>query len=147
MPVTFSSVSQVAPQLIDLPFSFSPTGAVSTVKAYSDKAWRNRIKTVLMTNRGSRVWYDRYGAALPNVLTFENIDYIAGTAKAAISEAFVRWLPEIELSDVLYNYDWNTSTLKLSVVYVLPDGTEDSIALNYNSVNTSGNTLQAGWNG
>lgn len=132
---------------ISLPFAFTSTGAVATTDAYSPAAWRSKLLTVLLTGRGSRIWYDRLGASLLEALTFENnMDAIA-VLKDAVNEAALRWVPEISVTDVLYNYEPNTGTLSITVRYQLPNGSEDQVSLSKSSLTTYGDTVQVTWNG
>ena len=137
----------VTSKTIDVPFSFSPSGNVSTTDSTSNAAWRNKVLTILMTNRGSRVWYDRYGASLNDVILFENVNSGVSALREAVTEAFIRWAPELTLQECLYNYDANTGTITVTVIYVLPDGTEDKVTLSQSSITPSGDTLQVSWNG
>ena len=131
---------------VEVPFSFV-AGRVSAVNAYSAAAWRNKIVAVLMTETGSRVWYDRYGASLPTLLTFETQREATSFLKEAINEAFIRWIPEVTLYDSLYTYDSSSATLTVTVTYRLPDGTEDRVSLTQTSTSSSGDALQVVWNG
>ena len=133
-------------KVIDLPFSFSSAGNVTVVESDSNAAWRNKILTVLMTDTGSRVWYDRFGASL-STLTFENISDIVAVVKDSIAEAIGRWIPEITLEDVMYNYDSGTGTFTVTVLYRLPSGTQDRVSLKQESITSSGDSLQVVWNG
>jgi phage baseplate assembly protein W len=147
MTYYYNQKGVVSSRVIDIPFSFSPSGAVSYVDSQSAAAWRNKVITLLLTNRGSRVWYDRYGASLNDTLLFENMDSAVDLLRETVSEAFIRWAPEINLKDTLYNYDRNTGYLTVTVIYVTPDGTEDKVSLSQSSVTPSGDTLQVSWNG
>lgn len=143
MSPVFTQTSSKKNVQIEVPFGFR-TGAVDTVSSDSTKAWRNKVFTVIATERGSRVWYDRYGAAI-NTLIYENVDTAVGMLKEAISEAFIRWIPEVSLSEVLYNYDRSNAILTFSVYYTLPDGTEDRVTITQNSTTGSGDLIQAGY--
>jgi hypothetical protein len=143
----YTKIGMVDSKIIDLPFKFSQSGAVTTVNAQSAAAWKNKIISYVATARGSRVWYDRFGASISDALLFENYDTAATLLKESLSEAFVRWIPEVTLEEVLYNYDYSTGTLNFTVVYTLPTGSEDSITLSQSSVSSSGDTLQVGYNG
>lgn len=131
-------------RVIDIPFAFGSGGYVSTVKDNSRKAWRNKIITILSTERGSRIWYDRFGASI-NTLVFDNVDTATTLLKDAISEAFVRWIPEVKLAQVLYNYDSNNAVLTITVYYTLPTGEEDAVTINQSTITSSGDTTQVGY--
>lgn len=139
--------SAVSSRVISLPFNFTAAGYVATVDSSSAEAWRNKIATLLMTGRGTRVWYDKYGASLSDLLLFENQQDATAMLSEAIADAIALWTPELSLVDTVYNYDANTGTLTVTVIYRLPDGTEDKIVLKQESVTTSGDALQVIWNG
>ena len=143
----YQSAGAMGNKTINLPFAFTSTGGVATSDSYSTNAWKNKLLTVLLTGRGSRIWYDRMGASLFEAFTFENSMDVAAALKDAINEAAVRWVPEISISDVLYNYEPNTGALNITVRYQLPNGSEDQIALRKNSLTNYGDTLQVTWNG
>ena len=139
----------VSSRVINLPFSFTSSAQkhISNIDADSAAAWRNKVITVLMTDSGSRVWYDKYGASLSTALVFENMPQAIAFIKEAATDALMRWLPEISVANILYNYDAATGTLAITVVYNLPDGTSDNVVLTRNAVTTAGDSLQVVWNG
>ena len=143
MASIFVQTSSKKDYQIEVPFGFR-SGSVDSISSNGLKAWRNKVFTIIATDRGSRVWYDRYGAAV-STLVYENVDTAVGMLKEAISEAFIRWIPEVKLSEVLYNYDKAGGTLTFSVYYTLPDGTEDRVTITQNSVTGSGDLIQAGY--
>lgn len=143
----YGFVPLLSAKTIDLPFSFSAGGAVATVDADSAKAWRNKVFSVLLTARGSRIWYDRFGASISESLSFENLNTIIPQLRESVSTAFIRWIPEVSLKDVLYNYDYSSGTLTASVYYLLPDGTEDTLTISQSFITPSGDTLQVGYDG
>lgn len=134
-------------RVIDLPFSFSSGGAVASVDMNNAKAWKNKVYSVLLTARGSRVWYDRFGASIADSLSFENVNTLIPKLKESVSTAFIRWIPEVSLRDVLYNYEYSSGTLTVSVYYALPDGSEDTLTISQSLLTPSGNTLQVGYDG
>lgn len=143
----YTKIGTVTSQVIDLPFNFSSSGRVAAVDDQSLSAWKNRIFTYIATERGTRIWYDRFGASISNALLFENFDTASALLKESISEAFIRWIPEVTLNDVLYNYDYSTGTLSFTVQYTLPTGSEDSLTISQSTITSSGDTLQVGYNG
>lgn len=143
----YQKQSSVASRVIDLPFRFTAAGSVATVESTSDAAWRNKISTILVTGRGTRIWYDKFGASLSDVLLFDSQQDVIAVLTDVVEEAFSLWAPEITLVDTVYNYDVNTGTLHLTVIYRLPNGTEDKLVLKQESLTAGGDTLQVVWNG
>jgi phage baseplate assembly protein W len=127
--------------VIDLPFTLSVKGKVSSVADNSSKAWKNKVLTLLSTGIGERIWYYNYGANL-NDLLFETSSEALSLAKAAISEMFAVWAPELLLEDLAAAYDETMASMTFSIIYRLPNGETDSVKIITSSLTAAGETIE-----
>lgn len=127
--------------VIDLPFTLSVKGKVSSVANNSSKAWKNKVLTLLSTGIGERIWYYNYGANL-NELLFETSSEAVGLAKAAINEMFAVWAPELLLEDLVVGYDETMASITFSIIYRLPNGDTDSVKIITSSLTAAGETIE-----
>jgi phage baseplate assembly protein W len=127
--------------VIDLPFTLSVKGKVSSVADNSSKAWKNKVLTLLSTGIGERIWYYNYGANL-NDLLFETSSEALSLAKAAISEMFAVWAPELLLEDLVAAYDETMASITFSIIYRLPNGETDSVKIITSSLTAAGETIE-----
>jgi phage baseplate assembly protein W len=127
--------------VIDLPFTLSVKGKVSSVADNSSKAWKNKVLTLLSTGIGERIWYYNYGANL-NDLLFETSYEALSLAKAAISEMFAVWAPELILEDLVAAYDETMASMTFSIIYRLPNGEPDSVKIITSSLTAAGETIE-----
>jgi hypothetical protein len=138
-------------KIIDFPFSFSKSadGAyIASVGATSDfkKIWQHRVLLVLATRPGERVMRPDFGSNLYRVL-FESEVSAGEIANEAIAEAFVKWLPDLELRQVTPSFSPSTGLLTVNIIYGLPNGEPDSVTINTGVFNRSGDLIQEITNG
>jgi phage baseplate assembly protein W len=127
--------------VIDLPFTLSTKGKVNAVADNSSKAWKNKVLTLLSTGIGERIWYYNYGANL-NELLFETSSEAIDLSKAAISEMFAVWAPELILEDLIAEYDETMASITFSIIYRLPNGETDSVKIITSSLTAAGETIE-----
>jgi hypothetical protein len=140
--VAFNYLPRTVPTtalLIDLPFNISNLGRVATLPETDHKVYQNQVISVMGTNTGERIWYERYTAGIGDTL-FENSDDAAGLIKKSIGEAFVRWLPHLSFIKADVGYDSTTGILSITIVYRTPTGLEDSVKIITSSLTPSGET-------
>jgi len=127
--------------IIDLPFDLSTKGRVNSIVDNSPKVWRNKLLALLSTGINERVWYYIYGANL-NSLIFETSSQVVEDARVAISQLFISWLPDLELSEVAVEIDSNNAAVTFTIIYLLPSGDTDSVKISTSSLNNAGETLE-----
>ena len=127
--------------VIDLPFDLSTKGRVNSIVDNSPKVWRNKLLALLSTGINERVWYYIYGANL-NSLIFETSSQVVEDARAAISQLFVSWLPDLKLSEVAVDIDPDNAAVTFTIIYSLPSGDTDSVKISTSSLNNAGETLE-----
>lgn len=127
--------------VIDLPFDLSTKGRVNSIVDNSPKVWRNKLLALLSTGINERVWYYIYGANL-NSLIFETSSQVVEDARTAISQLFVSWLPDLELSEVAVEIDSDNAAVTFTIIYSLPSGDIDSVKISTSSLNNAGKTLE-----
>jgi phage baseplate assembly protein W len=127
--------------VIDLPFDLSTKGRVNSIVDNSPKVWRNKLLALLSTGINERVWYYIYGANL-NSLIFETSSQVVEDARTAISQLFVSWLPDLELSEVAVEIDSDNAAVTFTIIYLLPSGDTDSVKISTSSLNNAGETLE-----
>jgi phage baseplate assembly protein W len=127
--------------VIDLPFDLSTKGRVNSIVDNSPKVWRNKLLALLSTGINERVWYYIYGANL-NSLIFETSSQVVEDARTAISQLFISWLPDLELSEVSVDIDSDNAAVTFTIIYSLPSGDTDSVKISTSSLNNAGETLE-----
>lgn len=132
---------------IDLPFDFSSGKTLKIVSTTDPKYWRNKVLSLLNTNNNERVWYPVFGASLADIALFENSQDAIDMATNAISETFIRWLPELKFLALDASYDSTTGSLSLTVKYRIPSGDDDYAKLSIGSASSYGGTASVIWNG
>jgi len=127
--------------VIDLPFDLSTKGRVNSIVDNSPKVWRNKLLALLSTGINERVWYYIYGANL-NSLIFETSSQVVEDARTAISQLFISWLPDLELSEVSVDIDSDNAAVTFTIIYSLPSGDTDSVKISTSSLNNACETLE-----
>jgi len=122
--------------VIDWPFTLS-NGAVSYIAATDPKVYKNKVRALLSTGTFERVWYYTYGADLTELL-FEPTLVALEDAKAAVSHAFITWMPEVTLLDLRAEFDNNSGALTIVINYKIPSGYEDSVSVTTTSLTAAG---------
>jgi phage baseplate assembly protein W len=130
---------------ISLPFSFNNFGEL-TYSTDPKKIWQDRVLLVLMTRFGERVMRPNYGS-LVNQTVFENEALAVEKANRTITEAFSKWLPDLEVTAIRPVFDAEQGALEVSVFYRLPTGEEDTVKLKTAILSSSGDLIQEITNG
>ena len=139
---TFKYLPRTVPTtslVMDIPFNLGNLGRVATIPETDHKIYQNQVISVMGTNPGERIWYERYTAGIGDTL-FENSDDAVGLIQKSISEAFVRWLPQLSFIKADTSYDQTTGLLDVTITYRTPTGFEDSVKIITSSLTPSGET-------
>jgi phage baseplate assembly protein W len=132
---------------IDLPFKFTSGKTVKLARVSDPAFWRNKVLSTVQTTNGERIWYPIFGASLASTVLFENNNVATDVAYAAVSEAFVRWLPDLKFISLDSSYDSNSGTLSLTIKYILPNGDDDYVKISLGTTSPSGESASVIWNG
>jgi phage baseplate assembly protein W len=127
--------------VIDLPFDISSSGRVGYIADTDHKVWKNKVLSLLSIDINERIWYHSFGANI-NSLLFEGNTEAILSAKAAISEAFVIWAPELTLKDIEAFYDSTLATVSLNIIYQVPTGEVDSVKIVKESLTPAGEIIE-----
>ena len=130
---------------IVLPFSFGNGGKVENTTD-PKTIWKQRVLSVLLTKFGERLVRPDFGSSLPNSL-FENSAVAIDMATRSVNIAFNTWLSTLKLLGTDIKYDETTGHLDIAIVYQLPSGEQDSLAINSAIFNRSGDLIQEITNG
>lgn len=125
---------------IRLPFKFMD-GRVQRVLDDSSDAYRNKVLSVLNTNQYERVWHSYFGASLRNFAFMNEEDAIAAIPQA-LSEAFVRWLPQLSFEEVTVDTDSVDGGIVFDIYYTLPSGETNSVKITYADMTRAGETVK-----
>jgi len=127
--------------VIDLPFDLSTNKKVKVIADTNPKVWKNKILSLLSTGTNERVWYHNYGANLGDLL-FEPSSVAVEDARAALTEVFASWLPELMLEDISAGYDESLGSVSIEILYRLPSGAMESVKLSNASLTAAGETIE-----
>jgi len=133
-------------RLISLPFSFTEAGVLGTINGIDLKRYRDKVFTILTTNDYERIWYLHYGASIQNYLMNPSVE-ASFDIFSAISEAFVRWAPELELIEVTPYYRDDEGVLEMEVIYKTPTLEVDSVKIITAELTRAGETVRIIYNG
>lgn len=130
----------MAEKAISMPFSFDSSGAIGYTRDIK-KIWQDRVVMVIMTKLRERVMRPAFGS--------EAHDYIfetEGTAKdeiqGAISVAFAKWLPSLQLLSVTTDMDPTDQYLVVEVFYKYDPKVEgQSVKIKTAILTRSGDTI------
>lgn len=131
--------------VISLPFKFN-NGRLEVVKDDSARAWNDKVRTIVMTDELSRVWYKYYGASINNFLFDPHAEALTAIP-AAIEEAFVRWLPDLRYLETTVEYDSTTGEATFGIIYQLPEGEEVQLDITTAELTRAGETVRVISNG
>jgi phage baseplate assembly protein W len=125
---------------IRLPFSFID-GRIGRVLDDSAEAYRNKVLSILNTNQYERVWHKYFGASLRE-FAFMNEEEVISALPQAISEAFVRWLPELSFEEVTVDTDAVDGGVVFDIYYKLPSGDSNSVKITYADLTRAGEIVK-----
>jgi phage baseplate assembly protein W len=123
---------------ISLPFSINPYGRVGTT-IEQPKIWQDRVRSVIGTYLGERVMRPNFGADVVDAV-FENSGEAELIVQNETRKAFERYLPTLNLVEVIPHYDEETGILEAEIIYSLPDARiEDVTSTTIGLVRIAGN--------
>jgi len=130
---------------ISLPFSFDPTGRVTTT-SNQQKIYQDRVVLVCMTLIKERVMRPNFGTQV-RASAFENTDQAIAMVSKEVAIGFNKWLSYLTLLNVEAFIDGN-GILNVNITYKYGDnGTPDVVSVKTNVVNQSGDIISEVPNG
>lgn len=105
----------MAERAISMPFSFDSSGAIAYTRDIK-KIWQDRVVMVIMTKLRERVMRPAFGSEVHDYI-FETEEAARDEVKGAISVAFAKWLPSLQLLSVNTAVDPNDQYLIIEVFY------------------------------
>jgi phage baseplate assembly protein W len=125
--------------VITMPFSFNAFGQVNTTTD-PRKLWRDRALLVLLTRFNEKLMAPSFGSDLGSTL-FESAEQAAEIAVKTITIAFNQWLSSLKLKNISPEYNYETGSLEVTILYSLPSGETDTVTVNTAVFNRSGDLL------
>jgi phage baseplate assembly protein W len=126
-----NSISEVA---ISLPFTITPYGNVATTTDQG-KIWADRVVAVLGTGIEERVLYPNYGSRLHQELYDGTITPVTDLITKHIEDSFVKFLPLLQLLEVVSDYNTSDNTMTVTVKYELPNKATNLVKVGTISLN------------
>jgi phage baseplate assembly protein W len=114
---------------------------VARVQDDSAQAYKLKTLAILNTNEFERVWYQYFGASLRNFV-FMNEEEALSAIPQAISEAFIRWLPELDFEEVVIDTDTVDGGIIFDIYYTLPSGEPSSVKITYAELTSAGEIVK-----
>jgi hypothetical protein len=131
---------------ITLPFGFDSSGMVSHTSNIA-KIWQDRVALVVMTRLGERIMRPGFGSDVPSV-AFENIDTAITLCNQSITTAFSTHLPNLTLTDVVFQVDPIDFYLIADIRYrYSPTSPTDTVKLKTAILTRAGETILEVGNG
>lgn len=130
----------MAERAITMPFSFDSSGAVSYSRDIR-KIWQDRVVMVIMTRLRERIMRPAFGSEVHEYV-FETEQAAATEIKGAISVAFSKWLPSLQLLEVEVSKDQLDGYLVVDVFYKYDPKVEgQSVKIKTAILTRSGDTI------
>ena len=114
---------------ISLPFRVDPSGNIAIANTQS-KIWADRVRGVIGTTFRERIMRSEFGSAVVESL-FEEADETSLDIRSQIQEAFIDFLPDLTLVDVVVAEDIQNGTMDVEVTYELPNEKEVTTTIGY----------------
>lgn len=119
---------------VRFPFQQWSQGGMYTATQTDADAIRSNLISLLTTKRGHRVMNNRLYSPLYDYI-FEPWDITAQTElDKDLNDKIKEFIPEIQVHDIDYNFDEETNTLRVKIIYRIPElgGLQDDVSLNIN---------------
>jgi len=114
---------------ISLPFKLDTYGRIATATDFS-KIWADRVKSVISTSVDERVMEVGFGTKIADYM-FDGVGVALPAIKTEVEQAFIKFLPTLELDNVEVTFDENSTessgAIFVEVEYTLPNNKTDSI--------------------
>ena len=104
---------------IALPFRVDEYGTIAATVDQS-KIWADRVRAVIGTAIGERVYRPEYGCAAA-LTVFETEEETEAVLQTDIRNAFLSYLPLCSLDEVTVSIDDETRIINAEVTYLLPN--------------------------
>ena len=128
--------STVVTTSITYPYTINVNGTVSS-SVTSTKLYLDRVLTLVSTYKGQRPMTPEYGVDWSGAL-FENDSEARIAIPIAIKEAVARWIPEVEVTNVVINFDVLAGIEYVTLEVALPDNTVTTLSINTATFNMDG---------
>ena len=130
----------MAERAITMPFSFDSSGAVAYTKDIK-KIWQDRVVMVIMTKLRERIMRPAFGSEVHEYI-FETEQAASSEVRGAISVAFSKWLPSLQLLDVQVSRDPLDQYMVVDVYYKYDPKVEgQSVKIKTAILTRSGDTI------
>ena len=124
----------VSDAAIQVPFTISQGRVADTTDV--ERVWEYRVKTVLGTSIGERIFYPGYGIALGDI-EFNTQTIAKEIIQREIETAFTNFLEELQLESIDISFTETESTMNVIVTYYLPDNTLSNATVGVAQISSS----------
>ena len=121
---------------LSFPYTISPAGVPQYTES-ATKIYLDRVLTLLSFYVGQRPMEPKYGVDWSRVL-FENDSDSQIAIPIAISEAILKWIQQVSVTDVEFSGVSADGTQNVIVSLKLPDDTLTSLTINTGTINYNG---------
>jgi phage baseplate assembly protein W len=112
---------------ISLPFSFDSFRAVTSTTS-QEKIWADRVRSSVATTLYERVMRPAYGTSIASQV-FTNSDDSRQRINDDVVDVFIRQLPLLTLDSVIIDFEEETASLRLEIIYQLPSRVQSSVII------------------
>jgi phage baseplate assembly protein W len=127
----------VAESAIALPFAIDSYGNITKTNNQS-KIWADKVRSVIGTLQKERVMRPSFGSRIPQS-AFEGSQIALQDIESAIRDAFVAYLPLLELESINLTSDDQQSVITAEVTYILPN--QEKVSTSVGAITVSGNKI------
>ena len=101
----------------------------------SAEAVRTNLVSLLTTKRGHRVMNNKLYSPLYDYLFDQFDDRAEAELDSDLRDKIAEFIPEVEVDNIIYNFEEGTNTLTVKLVYKIPDlgGIQDQVAISINT--------------
>jgi len=107
---------------ISLPFKLDANGKVAAT-VDSATIWRDRVKSVIGTSLGQRVYRPSFGCEATNSI-FDNEEDVLSDVEGQVTTAFQTFLPILSLREVSSQLEQESRRIFIEIRYSTPAGSE-----------------------
>ena len=138
-------MANVEGRAIAFPFSLSSNGGISYVDNDDSTIYRDRIRFVVFTQFEERVMRPDFGSDIQS-LVFEDAFFSESVAKRMLNLAFIKWLPNVTINQIIVNIDYSdlNGGLNIEIDYTLPNGSREATQLKTATYNRYGDIVKGG---
>lgn len=130
----------MAEKAISMPFGFDSAGSVAFTRDQK-KIWQDRVVMVIMTKLRERIMRPAFGSEVHDFV-FETQESASDEIRGAVSVAFTKWLPSLQLLNVVTSLDPTDGFLIVEVSYKYDPKVEgQSVKIKTAILTRSGDTI------